>query len=88
MKLEGLLNHCQVLLPLIHWQILKFERLTFYLDGAHTLESMQCCTKWFREAADKEKKKLGTDCARVLVFNITGQRKPDSMLEELQVSVM
>ncbi|CAG8438844.1 8593_t:CDS:10 [Ambispora gerdemannii] len=35
-------------------QIIKIptmDQLTFYCDGAHTVESIQCCMDWFRETA-------------------------------------
>lgn len=35
------------------------KRLTWFLDGAHTVESLVCCGEWFREAA------LGVESRRV-----------------------
>lgn len=36
-------------------QILRFsEKLTFYLDGAHTFESIQNCIRWYMENIPKQ----------------------------------
>lgn len=32
-------------------QTLKHGAVTYFLDGAHTMRSMQACVHWFREAA-------------------------------------
>lgn len=32
-------------------QTLKHEEVTYFLDGAHTMRSMQACVQWFRETA-------------------------------------
>lgn len=55
---------------------------TYYLDGAHTVESVRVCVQWFvRETARNEQPK-------VLVFNCTNGRSAysllGSMLEELR----
>ncbi|KAH9488784.1 hypothetical protein Btru_049978 [Bulinus truncatus] len=55
-------------------QTLKRESITYYLDGAHTLESMEVCATWFKNAADKERRSLSGSVARVLIFNSTGDR--------------
>lgn len=32
-------------------QTLKHGDVTYFLDGAHTMRSMQACVNWFTEAA-------------------------------------
>ena len=32
-------------------QTLKHGAVTYFLDGAHTMRSMQACVHWFRETA-------------------------------------
>lgn len=50
------------------FQILRVsDHLTYYLDGAHTLESLKITTKWFQEITSESN-------VRILVFNVTGQR--------------
>lgn len=42
----------------------------FFIDGAHTLESISVCTNWFND-------KTGTNShLKVLIFNLTGDREP------------
>ncbi|XP_074655770.1 folylpolyglutamate synthase, mitochondrial-like isoform X2 [Tubulanus polymorphus] len=64
-------------------QILKHDKITYYLDGAHTDRSMSQCAKWFQLVADKEKQSLGGKVCRVLLFNLTGGRKPELFLDHL-----
>ena len=45
------------------------EHITYYIDGAHTVESINQFVEWFREVnpnSDNEK--------NVLLFNYTGER--------------
>ncbi|KAK4050744.1 Folylpolyglutamate synthetase [Microbotryomycetes sp. JL221] len=50
--------------------------MIWYLDGAHTVESLKCCGDWFAETAlaNQSKKK------RALVFNCTSGRSGHSLL--------
>lgn len=60
--------------------------LTLYLDGAHTLESLQCCLRWFREASAAEENvvaRSGARVYRVLLFNCMGDRRPEMLLSLL-----
>ncbi|KAJ7781092.1 Mur ligase [Mycena metata] len=59
-----------------------FSNTTWYLDGAHTLESLECCIQWFVSPgvglpAD------GKKGARVLIFNCTSGRSGASFLESI-----
>lgn len=52
--------------------------MTFYLDGAHTTDSLALCASWFVEAssrANREKKPL-----KALIFNCTNGRKSEELL--------
>ena len=55
-------------------QILRGERIDFFIDGAHTLESINCCTSWFRDRVKNESGK------RFLIFNATGNRDPNELM--------
>ncbi|KAI8374580.1 Mur ligase [Radiomyces spectabilis] len=46
----------------------------WYLDGAHTIESLQVCVDWFRENMQQDK-------SRVLVFNCTNGRDGPRLLK-------
>lgn len=55
--------------------------ITYYLDGAHTVESIQSCVEWFNAEATKEADTLsGQSVSRVLLFNTTGDRNTESLL--------
>ncbi|KAI9024460.1 Mur ligase [Phycomyces nitens] len=60
-------------------QIPKSKEVTWYLDGAHTLESLQVCADWFRQVA-KDKKDI-EDVSRILVFNTSNGRDGPNLLQ-------
>ena len=39
------------------------REVTWYMDGAHTPESLDVCVKWFKQAAADEERSLGYVCA-------------------------
>lgn len=49
--------------------------LTWYLDGAHTVESLDVCTQWFKDTVKQDK-----DISRVLIFNCTNGRDGPKLL--------
>lgn len=51
------------------------DNLTWYLDGAHTIESLSTCADWFKNL------KKESDALRVLVFNCTHGRDAARLLE-------
>ncbi|CAH2095873.1 unnamed protein product [Euphydryas editha] len=57
------------------YQIIKLDYATFFLDGAHTKESMEICVKWFEENNRNSKK--------VLIFSATGDRDAAVLLKVL-----
>ncbi|KAJ7339433.1 hypothetical protein OS493_005831 [Desmophyllum pertusum] len=62
-------------------QVIVRPQVTFYLDGAHTPKSMEACAQWFKKRADEEKESESGSVARVLLFNLTGDRDPNSLLK-------
>jgi len=61
-------------------QTITRDSVQFYLDGAHTEESMASCHQWFSHQATQ------TDSARVsrvLIFNTTGDREVRCLLSPL-----
>jgi folylpolyglutamate synthase len=55
----------------------KYPLARFFLDGAHTPESLQVCAEWFNEVSSKFE---GTSC---LVFNCTHGRQASLLLPPL-----
>ena len=64
-------------------QIIKCNKVTFYLDGAHTKKSIACTANWFDHESAKEESELDGPCSRVLAFNVTGERQADKLLSLL-----
>lgn len=61
----------------------RFQRIeqngvTFFLDGAHTKESMEICVDWFAGQIQQMK-----DCINILIFNVTGDRDSAAILSSL-----
>jgi folylpolyglutamate synthase len=63
------------------------SRLTFFLDGAHTDESVALCGRWFADAAAAAAAGAppapGLDTRRLLLFNCTEERDPRALLAPL-----
>ncbi|XP_047736730.1 folylpolyglutamate synthase, mitochondrial-like isoform X2 [Hyalella azteca] len=66
-------------------QVLELEgKLTFFLDGAHTSQSMAACAQWFSEASEQRRvKQRQSRCMKVLWFNATGDRDVQKLLQKL-----
>lgn len=62
-------------------QIIKYpnKRLTFFLDGAHTKESMDNCIEWFQQTSEQEDK----HASKILMVNIIGERNKGEILRPL-----
>ncbi|KAJ3291861.1 Folylpolyglutamate synthetase [Borealophlyctis nickersoniae] len=56
-----------------------YPSLTWYLDGAHTRESMQVCADWFKEEMDGLERRE----PRALIFNCTNGRDGLVLLKSL-----
>ncbi|CAG8458369.1 799_t:CDS:2, partial [Acaulospora colombiana] len=70
-------------------QLEKYQGITWFLDGAHTLESMRACMEWFRETAmtkDDDENLLETyqivakDADYKPITNFTAEEEEDSNL--------
>ncbi|KRZ08603.1 Folylpolyglutamate synthase, mitochondrial [Trichinella zimbabwensis] len=59
-------------------QIIKKNGIEYYLDGAHTPLSIQCCAAWFGEAAAATEPDY-----RILVFHCTRGRNAKQLLQPL-----
>ncbi|XP_068608995.1 folylpolyglutamate synthase, mitochondrial [Brachionichthys hirsutus] len=64
-------------------QTVKHGAVSYFLDGAHTMRSMQACVNWFREAAAQHERNASGPVARVLLFNATGERDSAALLKLL-----
>ncbi|XP_061656799.1 folylpolyglutamate synthase, mitochondrial [Syngnathoides biaculeatus] len=64
-------------------QMIKHGAVTYFLDGAHTVRSMQACVSWFREIAALHERNTSGPVARILLFNATGERDCAAMLKLL-----
>jgi len=62
-------------------QVVRRVGVEYYLDGAHTEESMLVCVDWFSTACMVEKNSMKV--YRVLLFNATGDRDVRTLLEPL-----
>eukprot|EP00252_Welwitschia_mirabilis_P011857 TRINITY_DN26355_c0_g1_i2.p1 TRINITY_DN26355_c0_g1~~TRINITY_DN26355_c0_g1_i2.p1 ORF type:complete len:547 (+),score=109.68 TRINITY_DN26355_c0_g1_i2:160-1800(+) len=67
-----------------------YDRLLFYLDGAHSPESMEACANWFSNVIkgyntehSSGKHQIGSKWANVLMFNCMSVRDPQSLLCQL-----
>ena len=56
-------------------QIVPIGSLNYFLDGAHTVESLSYCTDWFSDCSQRSK---------ILIFNCTPERLNATMMSLLQ----
>ncbi|GLV43772.1 Porphobilinogen synthase [Carabus blaptoides fortunei] len=59
-------------------QILKTSNATFYLDGAHTVDSLEKCAQWYQTCTSP-----ATCAHKTLIFNATGDRNSEELLQTL-----
>ncbi|XP_049594443.1 folylpolyglutamate synthase, mitochondrial [Syngnathus scovelli] len=64
-------------------QMIKHGTITYFLDGAHTMRSIQACVNWFKEIAAQHEMNASGPVARILLFNATGERDCAAMLKLL-----
>ncbi|XP_071507083.1 folylpolyglutamate synthase, mitochondrial-like [Diadema antillarum] len=64
-------------------QVVRREKITYYLDGAHTPRSIAACCRWFHEKAEAEAENIKGPVARILIFNSTGDRDEYSLLPKV-----
>jgi folylpolyglutamate synthase len=61
------------------FQRIEDESMTYFLDGAHTIDSMKICSEWFaKQVVNGNQEQLN-----VLVFNVTGDRDSELILQQL-----
>ncbi|KAJ3331229.1 Folylpolyglutamate synthetase [Blyttiomyces sp. JEL0837] len=60
----------------------KYPDLTFYLDGAHTPESLSVCVEWFKSVLSQVSTQ-SSETQNALIFNCTGGRDPADLLRAL-----
>lgn len=56
-------------------QLLNQGNVTYFLDGAHTIESMEECGRWYDQCHQQSSTRL-----RVLLFHCTGDRNTEVLL--------
>lgn len=61
-------------------QIINYPRISFYLDGAHTKESMENCLEWYLSEVEGDH---SDQTSRVLMVNIIGERNKFEILKPL-----
>ena len=62
----------------------KENNLTYFLDGAHTMLSVQACRAWFEYVSNTQEKNITPlKTFKVLIFNTTKDRDPKSLLSHL-----
>ena len=62
----------------------KQNNLTYFLDGAHTMLSVQACRAWFEYVSNTQEKNITPlKTLKVLIFNTTKDRDPKSLLSHL-----
>ncbi len=59
------------------------KNITYYLDGAHTIESIEQFINWFLNLKKNDANFVSE--RNVLLFNYTGDRDPEKFLEILTV---
>ncbi|PSS37346.1 hypothetical protein PHLCEN_2v823 [Hermanssonia centrifuga] len=57
--------------------------ITWFLDGAHTLESLDCCMQWFVGPHTALRNETSSRPKRILIFNCTSGRTGPAFLEAM-----
>ncbi|KAI8104349.1 hypothetical protein M9434_002907 [Picochlorum sp. BPE23] len=63
----------------------KEDNITYFVDGAHTSESLAACASWFSSASKSRER--NSIIERFIVFNCMEERDPASLLEPLQTTL-
>ncbi|XP_030828622.1 folylpolyglutamate synthase, mitochondrial [Strongylocentrotus purpuratus] len=64
-------------------QIIRKTGVTYYIDIAHTKNSVAFCKNWFEEEASNEAKMIPGVIKKVLIFNLGGDRDGYTILRPL-----
>ncbi|GAX76208.1 hypothetical protein CEUSTIGMA_g3652.t1 [Chlamydomonas eustigma] len=59
------------------------SQLSFFIDGAHTPESMEVCAEWFANKQRESEAGMGEEVHRILLFNCMKERDPAVLLPAL-----
>ncbi|CAI9716527.1 folylpolyglutamate synthase, mitochondrial isoform X1 [Octopus vulgaris] len=65
-------------------QIFTKGNITYYMDGAHTNGSMECCCSWFKKKSEQWPRDQNSNIKKALLFTVSGKRKPKAMMEILK----
>ncbi|KAF8782084.1 Folylpolyglutamate synthase like protein [Argiope bruennichi] len=66
------------------FQTVEKGKVNFFLDGAHTQQSMKYCARWFTEESQRHRElRANQTVLKILLFNCTGERKAESLLDPL-----
>lgn len=57
---------------------MKCILFSIYLDGAHTVESINLCSDWFKKSTNKNNNQ------KSLIFNLTGEREAAKLLKSIE----
>ena len=61
--------------------VTKGKYLSYFLDGAHTLLSVQACRSWFEYASNIQEQTIRpSKTVKILIFNTTKDRQPKALL--------
>ncbi|XP_019858163.1 PREDICTED: folylpolyglutamate synthase, mitochondrial-like isoform X2 [Amphimedon queenslandica] len=64
-------------------QVVKRVGVSYYLDGAHTAESLRVCSNWFSVSSRKEEAEIQGPLMKVLLFNFSGRREAKNLMNEI-----
>ncbi|KAL1450368.1 hypothetical protein WDU94_002741 [Cyamophila willieti] len=64
-------------------QVVYKNNFKYFLDGAHTNDSLEICSHWFQKKSQSEAGLKSHAIQRILVFNVTGERDPSILLPPL-----
>lgn len=56
--------------------------LQLFIDGAHTIESLALCLKWFQNEIHKCRR-----CSNYVIFNVTGDRNALKMMQMIRGTI-
>lgn len=66
------------------FQVIKNEDINFFLDGAHTKDSMRICADWFsKQLKNIQQTDKRDDFVNILIFNVTGDRDSELIMKQL-----
>ena len=65
----------------------QHDRITWYIDGAHTTESMTCCGAWFGEQLGASLTPMASERRNILLFNCTSDRAGTELFSALLAAI-